>query len=111
MPIGSGSNTKKIETSKMHVVNGASPAAVAYGEIVVNIAPGADDKDNGVKNGYFAFVDDFVIKDSASKSRRMIPPRRKSRKQSLRQNPMALPQRLRRLPYLPPQERKWKQML
>lgn len=64
--IGSGSNAKTIKTADMTVVGGANASDVAYGEFVVRLSNGSDYQGNGIDNGYFAFVDEFVVKDSAN---------------------------------------------
>ncbi len=64
--IGSGSNAKTIKTAEMNLIGGKSASDVAYGEFVVRLDNGKDYQGNGVDNGYFAYVDTFVLKDSAS---------------------------------------------
>lgn len=64
--IGSGSNAKTIKTADMKLIGGKSASDIAYGEFVVRLDNGKDYKGNGVDNGYFAYVDTFVLKDSAS---------------------------------------------
>ncbi len=62
--IGSGSNAKTVKTKDMTLVSGASADDVAYAEVVVHLSSESDYQGNGINNGYFAYVDNFVLKDA-----------------------------------------------